>query len=175
MTPDRPAKPGARTAKATTEKPERAAEPDKPTPPAKPERPAKPKAPTAPEKAATPKAPAKPARPAPPAKPRAPEKAAAKSAPEAAKSAAATSTSASAATPPAAGPILDDDRVIATRPCPVGHPVPITLGAARLHRPITCPTCGRKLVLKESLGQLLKGPDHPADDPARALRNIRKQ
>jgi len=168
MTQPRPAKPGVRTARTPTETPERAATPETTAATVKPERPTKPRAAAAPRKTAKPKAASKPARPETPARPKAPAQAST-------KSAAATTESASAATPSGTHPISDDDRVIATRPCPVGHPVPVTLGAARLHRPITCPTCGRKLVLKESLGQLLKGPDRPADDPGRALRNIRKQ
>ncbi|HVA85933.1 MAG TPA: hypothetical protein VNF73_06395 [Candidatus Saccharimonadales bacterium] len=94
---------------------------------------------------------------------------------EAAEHALAAAESARAATSPEAQPVPDDDRVIVTRPCPEGHPVPITLGAARRHRPVVCPTCGRRLALKETLGQLLKGPERPVDDPARALRNLRRQ
>ncbi len=69
--------------------------------------------------------------------------------------------------------IYDDNRVVATQACSNGHPVPILLGAARRHRTIACPTCGERIKLTQTLGQLLKGADPIVVDADRTQRNIR--
>jgi hypothetical protein len=74
-----------------------------------------------------------------------------------------------------ASSIFDDDRVVATQACSLGHPVPILLGAARRHRTIACPTCGERIKLTANLGQLVKGADPTVTDSGRPQRNIRRQ
>ena len=69
--------------------------------------------------------------------------------------------------------MFDASRVVATRACGQGHNVPVTLGDARRHATIACPTCGEKIVLRGTLGQIVKGGQPSPEERPRAPRSTR--
>jgi len=69
--------------------------------------------------------------------------------------------------------MFDAGRIVATRACAQGHPVPVTLGDARRHATLPCPTCGEKIVLRGTLGQIIQGGQPSAEERPRAPRSTR--
>lgn len=69
--------------------------------------------------------------------------------------------------------MFDAGRIVATRACAQGHAVPVTLGDARRQATLSCPTCGEKVVLRGTLGQIVKGGQQSAQERPRAPRSTR--